>query len=242
MTVAPRLRLDLFLTALEEASEPDQITDILQDIRLLIEVAHVAFHRVRPTAEPPLFFATYPDDWAQRFREREYYRINPSIRGAITRPLPLNCKELDWSDKQARTYLQDAIAHGIGTQGYTVPVHGPAGQVSALVVSKDCSDTEWEAIIARHRRCLILLAHTLLATSLRLHPVSAPKTTKPLSPREHDTLSLLAQGYTRAQVAQKLSISQHTLRVYIESARHKLGATNAVHTVARALSQGVVDL
>jgi DNA-binding CsgD family transcriptional regulator len=41
-------------------------------------------------------------------------------------------------------------------------------------------------------------------------------------------------------VAQTLSISEHTLRVYIEGARMKLGATNTVHAVARAISQGLI--
>jgi DNA-binding CsgD family transcriptional regulator len=41
-------------------------------------------------------------------------------------------------------------------------------------------------------------------------------------------------------VAQSLAISEHTLRVYIESARHKLGAINTVHAVARALSLGLI--
>jgi DNA-binding CsgD family transcriptional regulator len=47
-------------------------------------------------------------------------------------------------------------------------------------------------------------------------------------------------GYNRAQVAQALSISEHTVRVYIESARFKLGAMNTTHAVARAISRGLI--
>jgi DNA-binding CsgD family transcriptional regulator len=53
-------------------------------------------------------------------------------------------------------------------------------------------------------------------------------------------MTLLAIGYSRAQVADQLSISEHTLRVYIESARFKLGALNTTHAVARALSRGLI--
>ena len=53
-------------------------------------------------------------------------------------------------------------------------------------------------------------------------------------------MTLLAVGYSRAQVADTLSISEHTLRVYIESARFKLGALNTTHAVARALSRGQI--
>jgi DNA-binding CsgD family transcriptional regulator len=41
-------------------------------------------------------------------------------------------------------------------------------------------------------------------------------------------------------VAESLSISEHTLRVYIESARFKLGALNTTHAVARAMSRGLI--
>ena len=53
-------------------------------------------------------------------------------------------------------------------------------------------------------------------------------------------MTLLAIGYSRAQVADTLSISEHTLRVYIESARFKLGAMNTTHAVARAMQQGLI--
>lgn len=55
-----------------------------------------------------------------------------------------------------------------------------------------------------------------------------------------DALTLLAMGYSRAQVANSLSISEHTLRAYIESARLKLGASNTIHAVARAISRGLI--
>ena len=53
-------------------------------------------------------------------------------------------------------------------------------------------------------------------------------------------MTLLAMGYSRAQVANSLSISEHTLRDYIESARLKLGALNTTHAVARAISRGLI--
>ena len=64
--------------------------------------------------------------------------------------------------------------------------------------------------------------------------------TPSLSPRETDALTMLALGYSRAQAADSLSISEHTLRVYIESARFKLTAMNTTHAVAKALTRGLL--
>ena len=56
-------------------------------------------------------------------------------------------------------------------------------------------------------------------------------------------MSVLGKPVVRAAVytvAEKLGISEHTLRVYIESARFKLGALNTTHAVARAMIRGMI--
>jgi DNA-binding CsgD family transcriptional regulator len=63
-----------------------------------------------------------------------------------------------------------------------------------------------------------------------------------LSPRERDVLTMIAAGRTRAQIADALKISESTLRVYIDSARHKLGALNAFHAVAIAMKTGAIRI
>ncbi|MCU0855274.1 MAG: helix-turn-helix transcriptional regulator, partial [Rhodobacteraceae bacterium] len=55
-----------------------------------------------------------------------------------------------------------------------------------------------------------------------------------------EALSLLSLGQSRAEVADTLQISENTLRAYIDSARHKLGAMNVTHAVALALARGVI--
>ena len=53
-------------------------------------------------------------------------------------------------------------------------------------------------------------------------------------------MTFLAMGFNRAKAADTMEISEHTLRVYIESARFKLGAINTTHAVARAMSRGLI--
>jgi len=64
--------------------------------------------------------------------------------------------------------------------------------------------------------------------------------TTELSPRERETLTQLSLGQSRAEVADQLQISENTLRAYIDSARHKLGALNVTHAVALALARGII--
>ena len=61
-----------------------------------------------------------------------------------------------------------------------------------------------------------------------------------LTERERDVLALLADGFTTAQVADRLSVSEHTVRSRIKTILSKLGARNREHAVAKAIRQGVV--
>ncbi|MEM1302496.1 MAG: LuxR C-terminal-related transcriptional regulator, partial [Pseudomonadota bacterium] len=125
-------------------------------------------------------------------------------------------------------------------QGYSIPIRGPNGQFALFSVNDSCDDEVWERFTTDSHRDLILYAHVFNQKALEFEGLAEKGPTKGLSPREIDAMSLLAVGYSRAQVAENLSISEHTLRVYIESARFKLGALNTTHAVARAMQQGYI--
>ena len=183
---------------------------------------------------------TYSFEWLERYAEQNYLRTDPVITGCFQRFHPVDWKRLDWSSKHAREFLTDAVAHGIGNQGYSVPIRGPNGQFALFTVSHSCDDDDWAEFISEYSRELILMAHYFNRKALEFEPSRAPDLMRSLSPREIDAMTLLAVGYNRAQVAQALSISEHTLRVYIESARFKLGAMNTTHAVARAIGCGLI--
>ena len=53
---------------------------------------------------------------------------------------------------------------------------------------------------------------------------------------------MIATGRSRGQVAESLKISEHTLRVYLDTARTKLRALNTIHAVALAYKGGVITV
>ncbi|MGO8947442.1 MAG: LuxR C-terminal-related transcriptional regulator [Ktedonobacterales bacterium] len=64
----------------------------------------------------------------------------------------------------------------------------------------------------------------------------APGTTphEPLSDREHDVLQLVAEGLSNQQIAERLVLSLHTVKLHVKHLLAKLGATNRTQAVARA--------
>ncbi|WP_299847094.1 LuxR family transcriptional regulator [uncultured Roseovarius sp.] len=239
MNAAPPMRLDIILEALEGASELSELQTAIENLRDHFKVDHMVYHWVSGAGDQ-YGCGTYSKEWVQRYLEKEYVRIDPVIQGCYQRFHPVDWKRLDWSTKAARAFQQEAIKYDIGNQGFSVPVRGPNGQFALFTVSHHCDDDVWEAFTEAHRRDLILIAHYFNQKALDFEPDRKPETAQSLSPREIDAITLLAMGYSRAQVAETLNISEHTLRVYIESARFKLGAMNTVHAVARALSRGLI--
>ncbi|MFC6583535.1 helix-turn-helix transcriptional regulator [Sulfitobacter aestuariivivens] len=213
--------------------------DISVALRDHLAIAHVAYHWV-DSAGDQYGCGTYSIAWQERYIDQNYVRIDPVVSGCYQRFHPVDWKQLDWSSKATRAFQTESIEYGIGNQGFSVPVRGPNGQFALFTVNHSCDDAMWETFTETHRRELILIAHYLNEKALEFEPSRTPDIAQALSPREVDAMTLLAIGYNRAQVADTLSISEHTLRVYIESARFKLGALNTTHAVARALTRGLI--
>jgi DNA-binding NarL/FixJ family response regulator len=80
----------------------------------------------------------------------------------------------------------------------------------------------------------------------RLAPaLLSPKATQrqpSLSAREREIMSLLAEGLTGENVAERLFLSAETVKTHVRNAMAKLEARNRVHAIAIALRQGEIDL
>lgn len=66
------------------------------------------------------------------------------------------------------------------------------------------------------------------------------KSTTHLSPRECQVVSNLAQGYSYAQIAKQLAISENTLKTYIKRLYKKLKVHNRTQAVLEARKQGLL--
>ena len=224
--------LEPLCEALRDIATTDGLPAALRSFRDRIEVDHLAYRSVISTGQP-YAVQTYPPEWVDRYAQQDYARIDPVVQGCFRRFSPVDWKNLDWSTRAARAYLAEAIAAGVGNQGYSVPIRGPNGQFAILTANHSCDDAHWQRFIT--------LRHDVLNQKALVRERGTDHIPQPsLSPREVDALTLLAQGHSRAQASGTLSISEHTLRVYVESARHKLGAANTTHAVARAMARGLL--
>jgi DNA-binding NarL/FixJ family response regulator len=64
----------------------------------------------------------------------------------------------------------------------------------------------------------------------------------PLTPREVQVLELLAEGLPNKAIADRLKISDQTVKFHVSSISAKLGAANRTDAVRRAVRRGLITL
>src|SRR3989442_12675212 len=65
---------------------------------------------------------------------------------------------------------------------------------------------------------------------------------EPLTPREIQVLELLAEGLPNKAIAERLRISDQTVKFHVSSISGKLGAANRTDAVRRAVRRGLITL
>jgi len=78
------------------------------------------------------------------------------------------------------------------------------------------------------------------AAARLMQAVSAPEHPESLTTRETEVLRLLAQGAANKQIAQRLHISENTVRSHVSTILHKLGVQSRTQATLYAVRSGLV--
>jgi DNA-binding NarL/FixJ family response regulator len=76
--------------------------------------------------------------------------------------------------------------------------------------------------------------------SFRTAPASSSFQLK-LTKREAEVLQLIADGFLNKQIAQRLFVSQETVKSCVDSLRFKLDANNRAHAASIGIRHGLID-
>jgi len=108
---------------------------------------------------------------------------------------------------------------------------------SDLTVADEVDD------LAAARRSAVRADALLLATDAsRRSSEAVEPLIEPLTPRERDVLSLLAEGLSNKGIAERLNISDQTVKFHVASIYGKLGASNRTDAVRVGFRRGLVAL
>jgi NarL family two-component system response regulator LiaR len=85
-----------------------------------------------------------------------------------------------------------------------------------------------------------IIARKVLEELLR--PSSRPPTPDPLTPREVEVLQLVAQGLENSEIAEKLVITEATVRTHVSNITAKLHVASRTQAALYALREGIASL
>lgn len=80
-----------------------------------------------------------------------------------------------------------------------------------------------------------------LANGVRRHGANAASPTEPLTDREEEVLKLIGQGASNRDIAQKLNLTEGTVRTHVHNILGKLGLTNRNQAILHAIREGLVN-
>lgn len=228
-----------FLGQLQTTTTLEEIQDLVTSLRDDYGVENAIYHVVGNTGRE-YGALTYDPDWVSYYIENDYLRIDPVVSQTLRSFGPVDWSKLDWTPPKARQLMGEAIAAGVGKSGLSIPIRGVNGQFAMFTVTSQDDEDNWIRFLDERTSDLILAGYYLHQKAAEIVGAEIPLDGPTLSPRERDVLSHLAIGRSRSETAERLQISEHTLRVYVDAARHKLGAANTTHAVALAMTRGEI--
>lgn len=132
------------------------------------------------------------------------------------------------ADDLGRSDLQRALHHGV-----------------SAVLSRNASPQEVLSALESVAAGLTVLGRDQIDALLPALPDGFdydPSAEEPLTSRESEVLTMLAEGAGNKEIAARLNISEHTVKFHVSSILSKLGAASRTEAVALGVREGLIIL
>jgi DNA-binding NarL/FixJ family response regulator len=187
---------------------------------------------------------------------RAGYRIVGQIESGESLPAEIDVYQphiivwdLGWDPDEGLAWLQDLSPEfREGGTGLVVLVNDGGSAVAAWsagargLLFRDTSGERLLAAISAVADGLAVVDPDLMESMVPPRPLAESTLVEELTPREVEVLQLLAEGLANRAIAQRLDISEHTVKFHVNAIMSKLGAQSRTDAVVRATRMGLVIL
>lgn len=221
-------------------SAAQQAQAVLEELKQFTGVCHASYQLNPPQISgttAPIIRTTFPPEWIARYLLRDYLLIDPVVQLGFASASPFFWHEMPVDAKQ-EAFMKDAAFHGVGEDGFVIPVFAE-GRRGILSVTTKLGKADWIACVDEQQyrlRVAAIRVHQLLC---RDHATEASP--RLLAKRERECLAWVANGLDAQAIAHQLALSSHTVRGYLRAAREKLGCKTLSQAVARAIRMKQID-
>ncbi len=215
------------------------IEAICSEFNIQFVTYHLAFHEGK-AIDSPYVRTNYPAEWVSQYLTNDYVEIDPVAQNGFKRALPCLWSDLDWTAERSIEFKNDARKHGIGTSGYLIPVTDRKRRRAIVNFASPAKESAWAKKINTIDVLLLECAEILHRKAIV--DLYGREDEKPaLTPREIQCLNWVAQGKDASSIGLILGISEHTVRDYCKSAKHKLGCASLYQAIHIATMQRLID-
>ncbi|MFS2225065.1 LuxR family transcriptional regulator [Pantoea sp. B65] len=188
-----------------------------------------------------------PADMQRLWLESGYYQVDPVQHYALE-----SCAPFVWSyQRPDNTSLQNRLSEvnkpvthymcdNNMPSGATVPLHLPNGGFVTVTGIHTCASHERDMHEVLAELSLLALTFQEQVFPLFDRSVLTCQHVR-LSKRERECLAWAAEGLTAKEIARKLNRSIATVTLHLNTAARKLGASNRVQAVVRAMHYRLLD-
>jgi DNA-binding CsgD family transcriptional regulator len=184
-----------------------------------------------------VFADDMPKGWLAHYVEQDYQDQDPLMQRNLERFTPFEWDIREWSQtpipKQRSWYLHN-MSSGV-VSGLTIPDRSD-GNLKIITLCGDPGPLDMKDRVVLHFAGLEAL---LRMRELGLHP-DTPMPREPLSERERECLYWVAAGKSDWEIGQILSLSEKTVNIYVERAKHKMRAHTRAQAVVIAARNGLI--
>jgi DNA-binding CsgD family transcriptional regulator len=239
MTLDRDNRFHNILHQIASSENVDQMREVTLQMCNEYGLANIVYHALyipEATSLNPIVIPTYDPEWIRRYINNDYFQIDPVVNSGKRGFLPLDWSSVDRESNTARSFFAEADSYGVGRQGITMPVRGPAGERALFTITANLSEVEWRSYRLDFAKEFQIISHFFHDQTIKLAGYRLAASNHTLSPREMECLQLTADGLVPKRIASRLAISASAVRLYLRSACRKLGCANIHQAVAKMVT------
>ncbi len=199
----------------------------------------VTEHLRRLRLDQGLVYHCFPPAWVSRYKEMDYYDIDPIIERAMRTREPFCWFDIDKLQRLStaqKALLTDLRSHGM-VDGYAVPIFGPQGTTAYFGVGSTYGDMHVDAVALRQ---IQYACNTLHNRYLEIHG-EIDSSQPSLTNREREVLTWIARGKSNSSIAGILGISEHTVDTLVRRCFHKLAVSDRISASLKGVATGVIS-
>jgi len=237
-----KLLCDAF-EAMERADSSEELRAEMQKFAAEMGFSYFAYALTInvPSLRPQQYVITgFPRPWVERYLSSGYFKIDPTVRHAEKSSLPTIWSDPALHDRNSDQFWDEAGMFGL-VAGLSFAVHEQPGVTGIFSLARDGAldmrSSDLAALIGRAQMFASLLHHAVT----RIHLARLlPEQNTALTAREQECLKWAADGKTAWEIGQILSIAERTAVFHVNNVIQKLGATNKIQAIVRAVALKLV--